>query len=214
MPVNNKLTLSIFPAALVTTLLFYLMYFLIHSDQVNLDERDLLEITDFVRVKEPPHVTPIDRRIDRPTKPDVPPAASPPKVNLGGSKYQEITIELSAPKGPTQMYGTEPDGNYLPIVKVQPNYPRRAIQRGLMGWVILEFTVDEYGRVVDPQVQDNCVMLQSSSTDTCWGKPGSVFDRSAIEAVQRFKYKPKVVDGTPVETKGVLHKISYTLGTG
>ena len=33
------------------------------------------------------------------------------------------------------------DGEYLPIVKVAPVYPRRALQRGIEGFVIVEFTV-------------------------------------------------------------------------
>lgn len=130
---NNKLTLSIFPAALVTTLLFYLMYFLIHSDQVELDERDLIEITDFVRVHETPHVIPIDRRIERPTKPDIPPAASPPQVVPGGSGYTEITLDLPVPKGPTQGFGSEPDGNYLPIVKSTAELSSPRITKGADG---------------------------------------------------------------------------------
>ena len=63
----------------------------------------------------------------------------------------------------------------------------------------------------EPKVIENCASRQSSGQDGCDGKPGSVFDRSALEAVQRFKYKPKVKDGKTVRSTGILHKISYEL---
>ena len=46
------------------------------------------------------------------------------------------------------------DGNFLPIVTVAPEYPRRMASRGIEGWVLLAFTVDELERVVDPRVVD------------------------------------------------------------
>ncbi|NOZ66547.1 MAG: energy transducer TonB [Alphaproteobacteria bacterium] len=88
------------------------------------------------------------------------------------------------------------DGDYLPIVKVAPIYPRRAQERGLSGYVIVEFTVTKAGTVVDAKV------IESTN---------SVFNRAAIKAALKFKYKPKVVDGQPIDVAGVLHKITFEM---
>jgi protein TonB len=72
------------------------------------------------------------------------------------------------------------EGDYLPIVRVAPVYPARALSRGLEGYVDMAFTVTTTGTVKDP------VVVFSTS---------SLFERAAIRAVLKFKYKPRVVDG-------------------
>ena len=52
-------------------------------------------------------------------------------------------------------------GEYLPIGKFGP-YPRRALSRGMTGWVIVEFTVTELGTVIDPVVVSNCGWIKSA----------------------------------------------------
>ena len=89
------------------------------------------------------------------------------------------------------------DGEYLPIVKVAPVYPRRALSRGIEGYVIVEFTVTKQGTVKDPQV----IMAE----------PESLFDRAAMDAALKFKYKPRVVNGEAVEVAGVQNKISFQI---
>ena len=88
------------------------------------------------------------------------------------------------------------EGDYLPIVRVAPVYPARALSRGLEGFVDLSFTVTTTGTVKDP------IVLQSTS---------SLFERAAIRAMLKFKYKPRVVDGVPVEVPGVKTRISFQL---
>ena len=80
---------------------------------------------------------------------------------------------------------------------MQPIYPRRALTRGLEGFVLLEFVVTETGSVRDP------VVLEA--------QPPGVFNRAAIQAVLKFKYKPKIVDGEPVAVSGVQNKITFEL---
>lgn len=88
------------------------------------------------------------------------------------------------------------DGEYLPIVRVAPIYPSRALSRGIEGYVDLEFTVTTAGTVKDP------VVIYSSS---------SLFNRAAMRAVLKFKYKPRVVDGQPVAVPGVKTRIRFEL---
>jgi periplasmic protein TonB len=62
--------------------------------------------------------------------------------------------------------------------------------------VILEYTVTKQGTVRDP------VVIESSS---------SLFERAAIQSALRYKYKPRVVDGQPIEVPGVRTRITFEL---
>ena len=88
------------------------------------------------------------------------------------------------------------EGDYLPIVRVAPVYPARALSRGLEGYVDMSFTVTTAGTVKDP-----VVMFSTSS----------LFERAAIRAVLKFKYKPRVVDGVPVEVPNVKTRITFQI---
>ncbi len=88
------------------------------------------------------------------------------------------------------------EGDYLPIVRVAPVYPARALSRGLEGYVDMSFTVTTTGTVKDP-----LVMFSTSS----------LFERAAIRAVLKFKYKPRVVDGVPVEVPNVKTRITFKI---
>ena len=85
----------------------------------------------------------------------------------------------------------------LPVVKVAPIYPDRALKEGIEGHVLLEFVVTEAGTVRD------VVVLEA--------EPSDVFERAAIKAALKFKYKPRIVDGKPVETAGVRNRIVFEI---
>ena len=89
------------------------------------------------------------------------------------------------------------DGDFLPIVKVQPIYPRRALQRGISGYVVVEFTVTKSGSVTDVKVVEE--------------EPSGIFSRSAMNAASKFKYKPRIVDGKAVDVIGVRNKIVFNI---
>jgi len=89
------------------------------------------------------------------------------------------------------------DGEYLPIVKVAPIYPRRAQTRGISGYCIVEYTVTTTGAIRDPMAVD------------C--QPSGVFESASVKAAAKFKYKPRVVDGEPIEVAGVQNKFTYEL---
>ena len=89
------------------------------------------------------------------------------------------------------------DGEYLPIVKVAPIYPRRAQTRGISGYCIVEYTVTKTGSIRDPFPVD------------C--QPKGIFERASLKASEKFKYKPRVVDGEPIEVAGVQNKFTYEL---
>ena len=89
------------------------------------------------------------------------------------------------------------DGEYLPIVKVAPIYPRRAQTRGITGYCIVEYTVTKTGSIRNPTPVD------------C--QPSGVFERASVKAAEKFKYKPRVVDGEAIEVAGVQNKFTYEL---
>ena len=72
--------------------------------------------------------------------------------------------------------------------------------RGIEGWVLLEFSVDQLGRVQNPQVID--------------AHPTGGFGKAAIDAVLRYKYKPKVFDGMATWVHGVQTRMVFQLDNG
>jgi bla regulator protein BlaR1 len=88
------------------------------------------------------------------------------------------------------------NSEYAPIDKIAPVYPVRAAARGLEGYVILKFTVAADGTTEDIEV------VESSS---------SLFDQTAIESAQHYRYKPRIVNGTPTAVPGVMTKIIFEL---
>ena len=88
------------------------------------------------------------------------------------------------------------DGEYLPIVRVPPQYPARAAENGIEGYVIVTFTVTAEGTTKD------VVAIESSH---------NMFVRAAVKAAGKYKYKPRVVDGDPIESSGVRVRIEFEL---
>ena len=102
-------------------------------------------------------------------------------------------------------------GDYLPILKVQPRYPRSAQRAGLSGWVVVGFTVTREGDVRDVHVVNNCVSRVPLSAEPCQGSPHDAFDASAIRAARMFKYPPSRLNGEAVDVPDVVHKITYEI---
>ncbi len=89
------------------------------------------------------------------------------------------------------------DRDAVPLVRIEPDYPMQARQRGQEGWVVLEFTISTAGTVKDVEVVAS--------------EPGTVFDRAAVQAVRKWKYNPKVVGGKPVERPGVKVRLDFEM---
>ena len=68
-----------------------------------------------------------------------------------------------------------------------PSYPMRARERGTEGWVDLEFTVTRDGTTRDLTVRA--------------AEPAGVFDRAVLEAVERWRYEPRVVNGSVIDQR-------------
>lgn len=213
-----RFSLSLGVGIFITVLLFYIMQSLIQSGKSVLNEASVTTIVDFVRLKQEQVLETKKRKPKKPPPPDEPPPDIRPQlssVNVNKAAFSmarvEVSVDIDVGGGG---FGIS-DGEYLPIVKVQPIYPRRALSRGMSGWVIVEFTVTAQGTVRGPFVVRNCAAVANlRNPEDCIDHPGSIFDSAALKAALKFKYKPKVIDGVAVDTAGVLNKISFELVDG
>ncbi|HKI74224.1 MAG TPA: energy transducer TonB [Pseudomonadales bacterium] len=195
--------------------LFYLMQALISGIKAPDSTHKTERLVKFVRVK---HKMEVHKEKHEPKQPP-PPAQPPPQMQQDFNPQSAKTVGWSV-KGPNtdiepKIKGsgfTVSDGEYLPIVKVQPVYPRRAVARGMSGWVLVKFTVTPQGTVKHPVVVDHCAWARAGKTkEPCHDSPRTIFDAAAIHAARRFKYKPRVVDGQPVATAGVENRITFKM---
>ena len=210
-----RVSLSMVLGVIVTLALFYLMQALIQGADSAFTDDKIGNLVDFVRVKQDPDLETKNRKPKKPPPPDEPPPDVPPQnfnLNVDQTNFsmQGLNTGLDIQVG-SGGFGIT-DGEYLPIVKVQPQYPRRALSRGMSGWVIVEFTVTDQGSVRDPFVVESCGWIKNPRVSgECFDNPNSVFNSAATKAALKFKYKPKVIDGNPVETAGVQNKITFEL---
>jgi len=191
--------------------LLFLMQALIASGQTAITEETSTRIVDFVRVKREERLESKRAKPDRPPNPDdAPPEAPQPSMDNAadlGEGAQTVEARHNAPVPVSDVdiavspgFGISAgsaDGDYLPIVKVAPVYPRRAVDRGIEGYVIVEFTVTKTGAVRNPRVVEY--------------EPSTIFNKAALAAALKFKYKPRIVNGEAIEVHGVLNKITFKL---
>lgn len=195
-----RYAVSITVGVVVTLALLFLMQVLIAAGQDAISEDKSIRIVDFVRLQEDDVLQVKEKKPEKLPEPETPPEDLPPQ-DLDSFDPSAAGIGVSAPRLTTNVSAggigfAASDGEYLPIVKVAPIYPRRAQTRGIEGFVIVEFTVTRTGTTRDAFV------VESSS---------SLFERAAVNAALKFKYKPRVVDGEPVEVPGVRNKITFQL---
>ncbi len=197
----GRYAFSIAIGVVITLSLLFVMHLLIEYGESAVTKERTRHQLDFVRVKRNENLNIDDFAPEKPPKPPETPPETPPQ-DLDNIDPDAPTINIPPPVmstdysigGPGGMNIAE--GDYLPIVRVAPVYPARALSRGLEGYVDLSFTVTATGTVSDP------IILFSTS---------SLFERAATRAVLKFKYKPRVVDGVPVDVSGVKTRITFKI---
>lgn len=120
-------------------------------------------------------------------------------VAIPGPDRPSIPLELPGMPGGTG-YGNRPgtgdilnlsqlDGVPRTRAQIAPIYPARARSQGMKGEVVVEFTVDERGGVLDPHV------VRSSDP---------VFEEASLRAVAKWRFEPGLKQGRPVSFRMVV----------
>jgi protein TonB len=195
----SRLTGATTLGAAVTAAVLLLMQSLIDSDQPALEDPPPGATLTYLRMIEENPPEPDDRKPVEPPKPLPPPppptlAKHDPTSTVGADF---VAPDVDTPIGPGA--STLSDGDALPVVKVRPVYPARAQQQGIEGYVLVQFSIDALGRVADVQVIE--------------AEPRGMFERAALKAVERFRYKPRVVNGEATTVNGVQHLVTFELSS-
>ena len=198
-----RLVIGFIMAMAVTLSLFWLMQYLIETADRTLNDDGAGNLVDFVRVKRDEA---IERRQLKPKKPPPPESAPPqpptPQLDNLNPNAEKIAISAVPVETDIEMTGGFSlgvgEGDYLPIVKVAPIYPNRALTRGIEGYCVVQYTVTRQGTIKDP------VVVESQCTST-------LFQRASVNAALKFKYKPRIMDGEAVEVPGVQNKFTYEI---
>jgi protein TonB len=190
-------------AAVVTFGLFYLMQSLIGVEG-EIDDSDKIKVVDFVRVKRSEDVKKKER--EPPKKEEIDDTPPPPEFvmdqntsldggGIGIAAAVDTSMSLDTGGGFSM---ASADGDAVPMVRFPPQYPERALQRGVEGRVLIEFTISRSGSVKDAKV----IAFE----------PSKIFNKAALKAVRQWKYNPKVVNGKAVEQPGMRISIPFQLG--
>lgn len=186
-------------AVAVTFGLFIFMYKLISSGDMANQDLDAISGIRFGPVDIPDDV---NRRTRVKPKPPPPPKEPPPPPKMQVEKQNVVQNmpDINIPNLDNQMVGGDgmfignfgsvdqnEEGDVIPIVRISPVYPRDAALKGLSGWVEVEFTITPLGTVEDPRVLN--------------AEPPRVFNREALRAILKWKFKPRIIDGTAVERR-------------
>tara|TARA_R110002110_G_scaffold333755_2_gene544501 strand:- start:66540 stop:67142 length:603 start_codon:yes stop_codon:yes gene_type:complete len=177
--------------------LFFLMHSLIDTEYEQ-EDVEARKIADIIVPEDEIEVNVKQPKPDKVEDPEEPPPELPtPDIDMD----MDLDVVNTAPRAQVDVQisatGISGDGEYLPIVKVAPVYPRRAQTRGISGYCIVEYTVTRTGSIRDPRAVD------------C--QPSGVFESASIKAAEKFKYRPRVVDGEPIEVAGVQNLFTYEL---
>ena len=83
------------------------------------------------------------------------------------------------------------------LVAIAPDYPIRAVEREIEGYVDVRFNVTKSGTT------ENIEIIAY--------EPSTIFNRAVLKAVAKWRYQPKLEQGEPVETKGVRERLSFKM---
>jgi protein TonB len=210
-----KKPLIITCAGAITLVLFLLVHLLVSRTPQSISGLANLNIINFIHVDQPP--PPPESRTEKikPEEPPPPEKVPPvPKLETSAPPPAPIKMELPVPdiRLPASIPGVPYTGDYLkspppqpvtgsgntlsipdiitditPTVRIEPQYPQRALRAGIEGTVTVEFTI-----AVDGSVKD----IEIVSAD-----PPKIFDNEVLKALKRWKFPPQSVAGQAVEKR-------------
>lgn len=120
------------------------------------------------------------------------PTPAPQPITPAQPTAQPLTAAPVVEPGPVVQ-----NQQVMPIYRAEPVYPRKALQRRIEGYVVVNFDVDSDGRTTNIRVIES--------------KPNRIFDREAVTAISRWKYQPKLVNGQPISQMDQKVKLEFML---
>ncbi|MCF7971574.1 MAG: TonB family protein [Methylococcaceae bacterium] len=198
-----RIALSLFSGIVIALALFWWMQYMVMNNQQSLKKTDNLHVTEFVRLKQESQIQTKERHVPDKPKPKERPAQ--PKMQAYTAQVSKVSApdmdmpNLDIPLQTRDFSGSILSGqnikmsagtsaaaiaistNVIPLVRIPPEYPRRAANRRIEGWVKVEFTITAEGTVEDAVVIN--------------AEPSSVFDNAALKAIKRWKFKPLIIAG-------------------
>ncbi len=198
----RRYVLAALAASGVTFGLFYLMQALISMGVAEAERVFAGQVIEFVRLKRDSQLELKKRRMPDKKPPEEEPP--PPELDLArplrpdqGLDAMTIAVSNEVEIGGLDLGMVGSDQDIVPIVRVNPQYPIRAADREIEGWVEVEFTISAAGTVKDPVVVA--------------AEPGTIFNRAALRAIRKWKYSPKIEAGVAVERPNVMVRINFGL---
>ncbi|QFI37107.1 energy transducer TonB [Moritella marina ATCC 15381] len=181
------------PLALAVTLgLFTLMAWMVDNGNSGKPEESNAQAFDIVMVEQERDVNRRQRALPEQPKNAPPPTDSVPVANAEskslalpdmpvlGIDMAGIGVEVGLP-----VIGEfSANQQAMPLYRVEPRYPSRAMKQGAQGWVKMSFTIDTLGRPVDIKIMD--------------AKPRRLFNKSAVKALRKWKYQPQLEEGKAI----------------
>ena len=203
----NKYAAGVGLSLLITTGLFFIMVVLISLGDSGMKEDTSVKLADIVMPER--QIDTFLSEVEKPEKPEEQPEdIAQPELDL--QPLTGVDVSIAKPKANFSAGGSFfRDGEYIPLFKVQPIYPRRAQERGTEVFAIVSFTITESGTV------ENATALEGYCGDPEGPeeemRPCSIFNSASSRAALKLKYKPKIVDGKATAVDGVLHRFTFIM---
>ena len=208
----NKYAAGIGFSSLITVGLFFVMVILIALGDSGIKDDTSVKLTDIVMPER--EIDTFMSEVDKPDKPDEQPEdIAQPELDL--QPLTGLDVSVAKPKPNFKAGGSFfRDGEYIPLFKVVPIYPRRAQERGTMGYALVSFTITETGSVENAVPVEGYCSSKSPEDPNVEFRPCSMFNSASARAALKLKYKPKIVDGKAVPVDDVLLRFTYILDEG
>lgn len=200
-----RVAFSFSGAVLFSLLFLFGLKSSIDVQQHNISHDDNLRFIDFVRLKKSDPLKKKERIKPKKKKPKKPPKK--PKISIPKPKTSKVSpkplrplnlnlsLQLTAGTalGDALVSGFGDraiSSNVIPLVRINPVYPKRAKSMKKEGYVKMEFTITELGTVTDVTVVD--------------AQPPTLFDTAAKRALLKWKFKAKLKEDKAVEQRAVV----------
>ena len=194
----TRLIVSIVAGASITFALFVMMHKLISQDTMIVEQsQPYVSLSSVFSLDESPEI--------KKTRPKPPPiiekAPRPQTITPNKNDTNSNFSSFSPPQvkiNPGISIGLmKSDSEARPVLRVNPSYPAAEAQKGTEGYVTLQFDVTTTGNVANIQILD--------------AQPKRVFDRAAKQALRKWRYQPKMLNGSPVPMNALKVRLDFAL---